>query len=157
MDGVPTGRQQIVFMQHANAWSMNLVQLISAQYMQAGHAALYRRMVFCWWKPKTRGTWQRTPGAQDKTQQFILTFRHTKAASHMKRNSMMQNALASWGDWTSTARGGWSDRKKKPSLCMRKVCSRFFCGAAGTCQGQSLHVSISNWSISLCPVPITLW
>lgn len=99
MEGAPTGRQQIVFMQHANAWSMKLVQPISTQYRQAEHAALYRGMDFCWWKPRTRVACQKPPQAhihkithrhihtQKLDQPFILTGTHTQAAPHTRKET----------------------------------------------------------------------
>lgn len=156
-------------------WAWSRPKPTSTQYRKAHalcivqHAAQCRGLIFV--VETNRGAWQKPLKAHmhahfvEETyavhalkvdQQFILTGTHSEAAPHTKRNSMMQNGLASWSEWTATAWGRKNDRKESlPFIWERR--SHFFCGAAGTCQGQSPHVSVSNWSASLCPVPITLW
>ena len=151
MEGVLTGRQQIVFMQHANGWSMKLVQPISTQCRQTEHAALYSGVDFllvgasdkrCMPKaaPNTnfpsRGIHTVHTHTHKLDLQFILSGAHTQASPHTQRNSMKRNGLASWGEWTATARGRRNDRKESLSFIWERCAHTSFVEQRGRVRGK---------------------
>lgn len=135
------------------AWSgFNL----STQHRHAEHAALYRGMDFCWWKPQTRDACQSPPQAHIHEiphtfssaeihthththrldQQFILTGLHSQAAPHTVRSSMMRNGLASWGEWTATAWGRRNDWKERLPFIWERCAHTSFLEQQGHVRGK---------------------
>lgn len=103
-----------------------------------------------WWGPRTRDACQRLPRTHiflpeisiqcththKLDLQFILWGAHTQAAPHKQRNSMKRNGLASWGEWTATARGRRNDRKESLSFIWERCAHTSFVEQQGRVRGK---------------------